>query len=588
MADDRVQRRLAAIVAADIVGYSLMMGRDEAGTLARLKKLRAEFLYPKVAQNGGRVVKTTGDGVLIEFASAVEAVSNAIAVQEGMAERNARLPEDQRIELRLGINVGDIIIDGDDIYGDGVNIAARLEALAEPGGICVSGRVYEYVRGRLDIEFDDLGVQSLKNIEEPIHVFRVQQGDGSEATRGNETRDRLPLPEKPSIAVLPFENMSGDPEQEYFADGITEDIITSLSKLRQLMVIARHSSFTYKGQATRVQQVGTELGVAFVIEGSVRKAANRVRITAQLIDCATGGHLWAERYDRELTDIFAVQDEVTSEIVAAMELALTPADRHRIRNVGTDNLEAYDCFLRAREQWWRLTREGNENADAMLRRAIELDPGFAKAYAWLSYVRCLEHMSGWRDATDQPLKECHDLAKNAVELDDTDPDARNALGCAYLWQGNHDLAAREYETAIALDPNNARAHAELGWVYYYAGRSTEAVDPIYRAMRLDPQYPDAYLLYLAQPLMRLHQFDEAVRLLKRRIIRKPDTDISRVLLASCYGHLGRPGDAKLAWADALSANPDFSLEQRRRVLPYKDSADFDFISEGLQKAGLPD
>ncbi|MFW6076385.1 MAG: tetratricopeptide repeat protein [Hyphomicrobiales bacterium] len=588
MADDRVHRRLAAIVVADIVGYSLMMGRDEAGTLERLKSLRAEFLYPKVAEHGGRVVKTSGDGALIEFASAVEAVSNAVDLQRAMAERNAGLPEDQRIELRLGINVGDIIIDGDDIYGDGVNVAARLEALAEPGGIRVSGRTYEYVRGRLDIEFDDLGEQSLKNIEEPIHVFRVRNGDGSEATRGNESRDRLPLPEKPSLAVLPFENISGDREQEYFADGITEDIITSLSKLGQLMIIARHSSFTYKGQAIRVQQVGKELGVAFVIEGSVRKAANRVRIAAQLIDCATGGHLWAERYDRELTDIFAVQDEVTSEIVAAMKLTLTPDDQRRIRIIGTDNLEAYDCFLRAREQWWRLTREANENAEVMLRRAIELDPGFAKAFAWLSYVRCLEHMSGWHDATDQPLNECHDLAKKAVELDGTDADAHNALGCAQLWLGNHEFAASEYETAIALDPNNARAHAELGWVYYYAGRSMEAVEPVYHAMRLDPQYPDAYLLYLAQPLMRLHRFDEAVRLLKRRIIRKPDTDISRVLLASCYGYLGRPADAKLQWADALSVNPDFSLEQRRRVLPYKDPADFDFIVDGLQKAGLPD
>ncbi len=398
----------------------------------------------------------------------------------------------------------------------------------------------------------------------------------------------LPLPDKCSIAVLPFENISSDSEQEYFSDGITEDIITSLSKLSQLMVIARNSSFTYKGRATRVQQVGKELGVRYVIEGSVRKAGNRVRITAQLIDCATGGHLWAERYDRDLTDIFVVQDEVTAEIVAAMEVTLTTDDQRRLVSKGTDNLEAYDCFLRAREQWWRLSKEGNSNAEAMLERAIKLDPEFSKPYAWLSFVHLYEYIGGWRSGSKRFLDQSCALAQKAVKLDETDSEAHSALGAACLWNREHERATTEYERAIALDPNNAQAHVELGWVLHYSGRSAEAIEPINWGMRLDPHYPDFCLYFLAQVYFRLGQFDEAIRLLKRRIIRKPDTDISRVLLAATYGHLGRTDDAKAQWADALAVNPKFSLEQRRQVLPYKDPADFEHILDGLRKAGLPE
>jgi adenylate cyclase len=528
-----------------------------------------------------------GDGVLVEFSSAVDAVQSALDLQTAMAKRNIDISAADRMTFRVGVHLGDVIVEGDDIYGDGVNIAARLEGLSEPGSICISDDVYRQVRGKIDAKFDELGAQQVKNIVEPVRAYRVSRESKLQVAR-SAAGLALMVAEKRSLAVLPFVNMSGDAEQEYFADGMTEDIITSLSKLSRLTVIARNSSFTYKGRAVKVQQVAQELGVAYVIEGSVRKAANRVRITAQLIECTTGGHLWADRYDRELTDIFAIQDEVTAEIVGAMALTLTSDEQQRLVRKGTGNLEAYDCLLRAREQWWRLTREGTKNAEAMLERAIALDPGFSTPYAWLSYVRVQEHINEWRSEAEELLRQGCDLAKKAVALDEADPDAHNALACAYLWLGQHDKAIAEYERTIGLDPNNARAHVEIGWVLHYAGRSAEAIEPINCGMRLDPQYPDAYLHILAQVYFRLDLFEEAASLLKRRIIRKPDTDISRVLLAATYGYLGRAADAKAQWADALAANPNFSLEQRRRVLPYKDPADFQQVVEGLRKAGLPE
>jgi adenylate cyclase len=582
----RVRRRLTAIMAADVVGYSRLMGQNELGTLAQLKECRSEVINPSLSRFGGRIVKVMGDGLLVEFSSVVDAVESALDFQAAMAKRNDGIPPTNRMSLRVGVHLGDVIVEDDDIYGDGVNVAARLEGLSEAGGICVSEDVYRQVRGKVDVDFNDLGSQTVKNIAEPVRAFRIAIASRSRAMAWSDTGPTLPATDKPSIAVLPFVNISGDTTQEYFADGMTEDIITSLSKLSQLMVIARNSSFTYKGRAVRVQQLAQELGVAYVIEGSVRKAINRVRITAQLIDCARGTHLWAERYDRELTDLFAIQDEVTGEIVRAMALTLTSDEHRRLARKEPTNLEAYDCLLRAREQWWRLTREGTKSAEAMLQRAITLDPDFSTPYAWLSYVRVQEYINGWRIESDDPLTQCRDLAKKAVALDQTDPDAHNALACAYLWLRHHDMAIAQYNHTIALDPNNARAHVEIGWVLHYAGRSAEALEPITRGMRLDPQYPDAYLHILAQVHFRLHRFGDATALLKRRIIRKPDTDISRVLLAATYGYVGRVDDAKVQWADALAANPNFSLQQREQVLPYKDPADFQQIVEGLRKAGI--
>ena len=466
-------------MAADVAGYSRLMGQNEAGTLAQLKECRTKVIDPNLARYDGRIVKVMGDGVLVEFSSAVDAVQSALDLQTAMAIRNNGVPAINLMRFRVGVHLGDVIVEGDDIYGDGVNIAARLEGLSEPGSICISDDVYRQVRGKIAAKFDDLGPQQVKNIIEPVRAYRVCREPTLQATKSIADLASVTA-EKPALAVLPFVNMSGDAEQEYFADGMTEDIITSLSKLTQLTVIARNSSFTYKGRAIRVQQVAQELGVAYVIEGSVRKAANRVRITAQLIDCATGGHLWANRYDRELTDIFAIQDEVTAEIVGAMALTLTSDEQRRLVRKGTSNLEAYDCLLRAREQWWRLTREGTKNAETILERAITLDPGFSTPYAWLSYVRVQEYINEWRNEFEELLYQSRGLAEKAVALDQADPDAHNALACAYLWLRQHDKAVAEYKRTIALDPNNARAHVEIGWVLHYAGRSAEALEPITR------------------------------------------------------------------------------------------------------------
>jgi TolB-like protein len=583
-----MERRLAAILTADVVGYSRLIRADEEGTIAALRALRANLIDPKIAAHRGRIVKLMGDGMLAEFASVVDAVHAAIEAQRSIIEHNAGLPEKKRIEFRVGINLGDVVIDGDDIQGDGINVAARLEGMAEPGGICVSGMVYEGVRDRIDALFEDMGEHEVKNIDRPVRMWRWVAGAAPSTATSLAFSTPLALPDKPSIAVLPFDNMSGDVEQEYFADGISEDIITSLSKLSGLLVIARNSSFAYKGKAINLQKVASELGVRYVLEGSVRKSGERVRISAQLIDRETGGHLWAERFDRDLTDIFAVQDEVTQEIVSAMAVKLTGDEKIRLPQSATDNLDAYDYFLRGREQFWLFSKEGIAQAGIMLRQAIKLDPNFAPSYTFLSHARIQDYVNHWHAENDHPLDEAFELASTAVELDENYPKAHSSLGNAYLWQRRHDSAIDEYQKSLALDPNFALAYMETGRAYHYAGRSSEAVDFIKRAMRLDPHYPDIYLHSLAQAHFHLGQYEEAVELLKRRLIRKPDTDISRVLLAASYGHLGRIEDAQNMWADALRVNPLYSLEHRRQVLPYKDPMDFDRIVDGLKMAGLPE
>ena len=396
-------RKLAAIIAIDVVGYSRLMGEDEAGT-ARMVRERREAAAPIVAAHGGRIVKTMGDGMLIEFASVVAAVECAVAMQKLMVERNAEAPEAKRVVYRIGVHLGDVLIEGDDILGDGVNIAARLEGICEPGGVLISGSAFDHVRGRIEAEFVDLGEMDLKNIAQPVRAYGVKIGQGVAGSAPGKRRARA-APDKPSIAVLPFQNMSGDPEQEYFADGIAEDIITALSKLSQLFVIARNSSFTFKGKNVDVRDVSKNLGVRYVLEGSVRKSGNRVRITSQLIDAETGGHLWAERFDRDLTDIFAVQDDVTQQIVAALALNLSADDRQRLLTEHTDNLEAYDLFLRGRELWHLQSKESSRQARELMQRAIELDPGFVPAVAFLSATHILDYMNGWSDSPSRSLEE---------------------------------------------------------------------------------------------------------------------------------------------------------------------------------------
>lgn len=580
--NQRTERKLAAILAADVVGYSRLMSHDEEGTLNRLKAHLGELVEPHIAAHRGRIVKRTGDGLLVDFASAVEAVRCAVAIQAGMADRNRATGDDSRIEFRIGINLGDVIIEGEDIYGDGVNIAARLESLADPGGIFVSRAVRDSVRDKLGIVLEDLGEKPVKNIARPVRVFRIGRADGlATALRPPE------VPDKPSIAVLPFANMSGDAEQEYFSDGISEDLITDLSKVSALFVIARNSSFTYKGKTAKVQEIGRELGVRFVLEGSIRKAGNRVRITAQLVDAMSGGHLWADRFDRDLTDIFATQDEVVQQIVGALAVKLTQGETQQRRRVGTRNVEAYECWLRARELLGQATPESLARCKTLYRRALEIDPAFSAPYAGLAFAGISDYVNGWTADPALTLEEAERSARRGIELDDRLPVGHVALGNVLVWRRRHDDALVQLGRAVELDHNFAQGHALLSMALMYSGRSGEALAPMATAMRLDPLYPNIVLHILGQAHFSLGQYETAATHLLERIARNPNTDASRMLLAACYGHLGRTEDARAAWQGLLGVNPGFSMTQRSQVLPYKDSSDFDRIARGLAKAGLP-
>ena len=572
-------RRLAAILAADIAGYSALMGSDEARTVSDLKGHQAVVL-PMVGDFGGRVIDTAGDGILAEFPSVLNAVECAVAIQRKMIERNSAIEPVRRMEFRIGINLGDVIYDSNRIFGDGVNVAARLEGIAEPGGICVSGKVHEEIRAKIGLAYEDLGDKQLKNIAEPVRVYGIRLD-------GAPRRTALALPDKPSIAVLPFQNMSGDLEQEYFSDGMTEDLITDLSKVSGLFVIARNSCFAYKGRSVKVQDIGRDLGVRFVLEGSVRKAGNRVRITAQLIDAGNGGHLWAERFDRDLTDIFSTQDEVVEKIVGTLAVTLTQGEEQRLHRRGTGNVAAYESWLRARELLSRGTKESLAHAQVMYRRAIEIDQNFPAPHAGLALASISEYASGWAPDPAQALDEAERWARRAVELNDQEPVCHMALGSVSLWRRDHEGALAEFRRMIDLDPNFAQGHAALGLALMYAGRAAEALEPIAMAMRLDPLYPAMLLHFLAQANFSLGKYEIAAQQCVDRIARNPGTDASRMLLASCYGHLGRVEDARTAWAELLKVNPDFTLMQRARVLPYKDAGDFQRIAEGLAKAGLP-
>ncbi len=589
MSGTELKQRLAAILAADVAGYSRLMGADERATVAALDAARKVF-RSHIESSQGRVIDMAGDSVLAVFETATGAVLAAVAVQQELSVSSNAVPEDRRMRFRIGVHMGDVIEKADGtVYGDGVNIAARLEGLAEPGGITISDAVQGAVRGKVTASFVDQGEQQVKNIPHLVRAFAVRPTGGGQAKPASEASlIDLSLPDKPSIAVLPFANMSGDPEQEYFADGIAEDIITDLSKISGLFVIARNSSFTYRGKATDVRHVAKELGVRFVLEGSVRKASGRVRITAQLVDGASGGHLWAERYDRDLTDIFAVQDEVTQHIVSALSLKLTRDERQRLARKGTENLEAYDCYLRGRESYWRFTREAITQAKPMFERAIALDPGFAAAYASLARCHNLDYINGWSESPEESQRRAYELALKAVSMDAVEPQGHYALGTVHLWRKELEPAIAATEKAIALDPNFGPSYATLGLILHYAGRSAESLDLIAKAMRLDPHYPGMFLHFVGQAYFTLGRYEEAAAALIRRLVRNPDTDSSRVLLAACYGHLGQPEAARAEWREALRVNPAYSLENRRRILPYKDPRDFERVVDGLRKAGLPD
>jgi adenylate cyclase len=591
MAEERLQRRLAAILSADVVGYSRLMGIDEAGTLARLKAMRRDFFDPLITAHSGRTFKLMGDGALVEFASAVDAVTCAIEVQKQVQEHNTGSPEDSRIQFRIGINVGDIIVEGDDIYGDGVNVAARIQALADPGGIYISRGAAEQVRDKVPIKIETRGEQTVKNIARPIEVFCIIADDRDAivvAVHKSEIGVQIPIvSEKPSIAVLAFNNMSGDAEQEYFSDGISEDIITDLSKLSELRVMARNSTFTYKGKAVDVKQVGRELGVRYVLEGSVRKAGNRVRVTGQLIDAADGAHIWGERFDRDLTDIFAVQDELTQEIISALKVKLTPGNKDRMARKGKIDVEAYNLFLRGREHAFVHTRSGNIEARNLLERVVTINSDFAAALAFVAFTHVMDYINGWADLPERSLQTGLEIAERAGRLDAEEPQAHFVVAVALLWLREHDRALAEAQRCIALAPNFAEGHMAIANILIYVDNAAAAIKSMDTYMRLDPLYKDIALYFLAEARISLGQFDEAVTALKQRLARNPTSETSYALLASCYGHLGRIAEARTAWAEVMKIAPDFSIERRRRILPFKNPEVFERRLEGMRKAGIP-
>ena len=582
-----MERRLAAVLLTDIVGYSRLMGLDEEGTIAHQRAHRDDVIDPTITQHGGRIVKSTGDGLLVEFPSVVDAVKCAVEMQRALAERDTDVPEDRRIQYRIGINLGDIVIDGDDILGDGVNIAARLEGLAEPGGICISGTVHDHLAGKLDIAFEDAGEQRVKNVPRPVRIWHWETGQAARSFKG--VGEPLPLPDKPSIAVLPFDNLSGDPEEEYFSDGMTDDIITDLSKVSGLFVIARNSTFVYRGRATDIKQVARELGVRYVLEGSVRRGGGKVRINAQLIDAVSGNHLWAERYDGDLEDIFALQDQITESIVTTLAITLTRVEQDRAMRKEVGNLQAYDYVLRGNAYHHRMTKEDNIKAKENFAQAIKIDPEYAPAYAGLAWV-LVHDFNQWGADPEKSLNLALQYAKKAVRLDDSLAKAHMVLGDVYLWMKNNDQAVDEGRKAVALDPSYADAHFALGVYLNYAGQSEEALKEHKKALRFNPMHGHRlYYVTLGLTHYMLKQYEPAVRAVQQAASRGPDHISVHRVLAMTYAQLGRMEDAQKHAHEVLSIDPTFSLlTWAKRQIPFKNKDDLDHYFDGLRKAGFPD
>jgi adenylate cyclase len=586
-----VERKLAAILNADAVGYSRLMARDEVATLATLKA-HVDLVGGLIRQHGGRVVDTIGDNLLAEFPSAVDAVACAVEVQSQLKLRNADLPPERRMLFRIGINLGDLIVEGDRIVGDGVNIAARIQSLAEPGGTSISGTVFDQVEGKLALDFEDRGEQSVKNLPKPVRVFQIKLGprDSARAETSGVLADsnELTVPGfagRHAIAVLPFDNLSGDPEQEYFADGIAEDLITCLSTSRVFPVIARNSSFTYKGRAVDVKQVSRELGVHYVVEGSVRKAGNQVRVTAQLIDATTGRHVWAERYDRELRDIFAVQDEIIETIVAELRPALSKAELSRAMRRAPQNLDAWDCSRRALWHLFQYTKDDTSEAQSWLRRAIELDPHSSSPFALLATSHIFEMINRWSDSPSQSGADALRAAEKGVALDEDNPGAVVILGFACSMTGQYERAIAILERAIELNPSSAEAYWALGAALAPSGRPDDAIPMIEKAMRLSPHDPwmHEFLFNLGAAHFVAGRYEDALTFGKRSLQLKSDQAGVYRLLAASYGQLGRSAEGKAALDELLRLAPDFSAAHLRIFLP---AVIADRYLEGLRKAGF--
>ncbi len=630
MATEEFKRKLTAILSADVKGYSRLMGEDEEATVRTITAHR-KAITAVIQKYRGRVVDSPGDNILAEFASVVDAVQSAVEMQEVVRAKNAELPDDRRMEFRIGINLGDVIQEGDRIYGDGVNIAARLEGLADPGGICISGSAYEQIENKLALGYEYAGEHTVKNIVKPIRVYKVPTGPKAAAQVTEEKRPvprwqrtafafviallvvtggvaiwrsyrpsspptevallekmAFPLPDKPSIAVLPFANLSGDPSQDYLSDGTTENIITALSKISNLFVIARNSAFTYKGKTVKIQQVAEDLGVRYVLEGSVQKAGERVRINAQLVDGLTGRHLWAERYDRQISDIFALQDDITNQVVTALEVKLTEGEAARISRRQTDNNDAYELFRKGLEIFRRFTKTDNDQARRLFKQAVEIDPGFADAWCFLGYTYHVDWYFGWSENAAQSLERATELAQKAITLDDSSPYPYILLEIISLFGREYDKAIAYGEKAVALEPNHADATVELARTLEYAGRPEEAIELTKKAMRLSPYYPDWYLAVLAVAYRLAGNYDEAIAAFEKRRERNPNSTLPHLGLAVLYSEVGRDEEARAAAAEVLKRNPRISLKQVTNRLPYKDPAEVDRIIAALRKAGLPD
>ena len=572
-------------MAADMVGYSRLMELDESGTHARLKAHRIELIDPTIAKNSGHIIKTTGDGMLLEFASVVDALTCAVEIQTRMARRNSDLTAEQRIDFRIGINLGDVIVDENDIFGDGVNLAARLEQLAEPGGICVSQVVRDQIRGQIEVDFEDLGEQSVKNISRPVHVYRVcldksqQHAKASQQMKADE-----PSARNPAIAILPFTNMSGDPEQEFFTDGITEDIITELSRFRELVVISRNSTFTYKGKAVKIRDVARELSVDYVVEGSVRKAGNRIRVTVQLIDAQQDQHIWAERYDRKLEDVFDIQDEITSAIVATLFRRVEDATGTRAKSKRPENLAAYECVLAAKILHHRSTPQDNTEAVKMVERAIGLDPKYAHAHSWRACILGQSWVNGWTADRDATWKEVGKELEIALSLDENDGDVHRILAAVCLAHEDIEKAQHHQERALSLNPNYDLVVVQQGELLTWLGQPEEGVTWILKAMRLNPYHPERFWAHLGRAYFTAQRYSDAIDALKR--ISKTDA-LLHTLFAAIYARMGELVAAKAHVAEALTRNPDLTLKTCAANIHYKNAQDRDHHLQALEMAGIP-
>jgi adenylate cyclase len=592
LTDNRVERRLAAILAADVAGYSRLTGLDEEGTHVRLRERLRGLADPKISEHRGKVVKHTGDGVLAEFGSVVDAVRCAIEVQRGMAEQNATMPQVKRIEFRIGIHVGDIIVDDNDIFGDGVNIAARLEGIAEPGGVCISDDAQRQVRGKVDFAFEDMGPQNLKNIVEPMRAWRLRMNASASAAAPIEppfeSTQALAFPDKPSIAVLPFQNMSGDLEQEYFADGIAEDVLTTLSKIQELMVIARNSSFVFKGQTRDVREIGRILGARYVLEGSVRKVGNRVRLSAQLIDSLDGSHLWADRYDGGVDDVFDLQDRITQEIVSALEVQLTLGEQARVWRKRSGSPLVYEYFLKGRSLYANFARHTHAQARAEFERALEINPVFTPALVFMGYTLTDQTRFGWENDPAATYEAALDCAARALAADPGCGEAYTIIGYVRTFQRRHDEAVAAAEKAISLSPSGADAYHMAGMYHGYAGNFQKAALYEEQAQRLSPVEIHVSMVDEARARFHLGEFTAARDTALRVLTERPRWLTAQTILVAALWSLGSEGEARAIVRELLGRHPDFSVNRWARGFPYRHQEDLDTLLAPLRRAGLPE